>query len=170
MNDLKKLTWFDIESDLMDPQEFKSKIKDKPEKWNNYQKYTPKRKTIKKIKKLLEKKNQKIKLVAIGAEWCKDCSIQLPRMIKISEGFESEIFEFYVLYGVMVNAFQKEGEPTWHRHKSPPEATDPKFALHAIPTIYIFNKGGKYLNRIVEKPTKTGTLENEILHLLENTF
>jgi thiol-disulfide isomerase/thioredoxin len=170
MNDLKNLTWSDIESDLMDPQEFKSKIKEKPEKWNNYQKYKLERKIIKKIKKLLKKKNQKIKLVAIGAEWCKDCSIQLPRMIKISEEFEREIFEFYILYGVMVNAFHKEGELKWHKEKSPPEAANPKFDLHAIPTIYIFNKEGKYMNRIVEKPTKTGRLENEILHLLENTF
>lgn len=170
MNDLKNLTWSDIQSDLMTPQEFKTKINQKPDKWKNYQNYKPERKTIKKIKKLLEKENQKLKIIAIGAEWCGDCAIQLPRMVKISEEFDKNIFEFYILYGVTVDAFHKKGESKWHEKKSPPEATDPKFDLHAIPTIYIFNNEGKYLNRIIEKPSIKETLEHELLHLLNRTF
>jgi thiol-disulfide isomerase/thioredoxin len=166
MKDLKDLTWSDIKSDLISSQEFKTKIKEKPEKWKNYQNYDPKKKTIKKIKNFLEKKNQKLKIIAIGAEWCGDCAIQLPRMVKISEEFDRNFLEFYILYGIRVNAFHKEGESKWHKQKSPPEATDPKFDLHAIPTIYIFDKEGNYLNRIIEKPTNKETLEKELLYLL----
>jgi len=170
LNDLENLTWSDIKSDLMNPQEFKRKIKEKVEKWKNYQNYEPNPKTIENIRTLLAKENEKVKLIAIGAEWCGDCAIQLPRMLKISEKFDKNIFEFYVLYGVMVDALKKNGDSKWHEKKSPPEATNPKFNLHAIPTIYLFDEDGKYLSRIVEKPTKKGTLEKELLYLLKKTF
>lgn len=170
MKDIKKLTWSDIQSDLMNPKDFKQKINDKVEKWKNYKEYKPDPKTIEKIKTLLKKRNEKVKIIAIGAEWCGDCAIQLPRMLKISEQFDKNIFEFYVLYGVMVDALKKNGDSKWHEKKSPPEATDPKFNLHAIPTIYMFDNQGQYLSRIVEKPTKKGTLEDELFYLLKKTF
>lgn len=168
MNDLENLSWSDIRSDLMNPQEFKDKIKDKQEKWNNYKKYNPDRMIISRIKKLLAKNNQKLRILAIGATWCKDCSIQLPRMTKISEVFENFEFEFYILYGVMVDALG-HSETKWHTEKSPPEATNPKFDLKAIPTFYIFNREGDLLDRIIEKPKKKETLEGELLFLLENS-
>ena len=48
----------------------------------------------------------------------------------------------------------------------PPEAVDPKFNLSAVPTFYFFNGEGKFLGKIIERPTKS--LEEDILDILNH--
>ncbi|MFW9881956.1 MAG: hypothetical protein ACFFG0_53515, partial [Candidatus Thorarchaeota archaeon] len=99
-----------------------------------------------------------------------DCSRNVPNMIKIAKEINTEDFELKILYGIMKNALKKSGETIWHKKRSPPEATDPKFALKAIPSFYFFNKTGEYLGVIVENPEYQSTLEEDILKILEKSI
>ena len=73
--------------------------------------------------------------------------------------------ELHILYGIMVNALHKPGETPWHKTRSPPEATNPKFDLKAIPTFYFFNKNNEYLGQIIEHPKET--IEEDTLEILK---
>jgi hypothetical protein len=88
-------------------------------------------------------------------------------MIKIIKNFKIGEASLDILYGIMVNALHKPGDTIWHKQRSPPEATDPKFDLKAIPTFYIFNNAGEHIGVIVEHPKWTSTLEGDILEILE---
>ena len=166
MNTLKDLIWEDITSPTMDPQEYMKKSSEKKEVLEYYENYSPDKDSIKKIKEYLLKNQESIKLLAIGAVWCPDCFRNIPRMIKILEEFED--IEFKILYGVKVDAYKKKNKDSiaWNAKKSPKEAVDPKFDLLKIPIIYIFNKEGKYINRIVENPREGSTLEEDIAYYL----
>ena len=161
------LIWSDLKSKTMSINDYKKKFFDKKrELFQNYEDYGPKKETIEKIKELLSKTEKNAKILAIGAEWCPDCSQNIPRMVKIIENFENANIDFQILYGVKVNAFKKKGESLWHKRKSPPEATSPKFNLMAIPTFFLFIND-KYKGRIVEKPKEFSTLEEELLNILQ---
>lgn len=168
MKTLKDLKWEDITSPTMDPQEYMKKFSEKKEVLETYENYTTDKRAIEKIKNYLLKNKEKIKLFAIGAIWCPDCNRDLPRMIKILEEFED--IEFRILYGVKVDAYKKKNKESiaWNAEKSPQEATNPKFNLLKIPTIYIFNREGRFINCIVENPREGSTLEEDIVFYLEN--
>jgi thiol-disulfide isomerase/thioredoxin len=133
-----------------------------------YKNYEPKKEILKKISTLLQEKKEKLKIVALGADWCPDCSRNIPRMIKITETIPSVDIEFKILYGIIVNALHKPGDVIWHKKRSPPEAVNPKFNLKAIPTFYFFNKAGNLIDVIIEKPKINSSLEEELLEILEN--
>ena len=135
----------------------------------NYDNYTPDKIAIKKIKDYLLKNNEIIKFFAIGAVWCPDCNVNIPRMIKILEEFDD--IEFKILYGVKVDVYKKKNKKkiAWNAKYSPPEAVNPIFDLLKIPTIDIFNKEGKLINHIVENPREGSTLEEDIAFYLENS-
>ncbi len=168
MKTLKDLIWEDISSPTMDPQEYMKKSSEKKEVLETYENYQPNQVAIKKIKEYLLKNNESIKFFAIGAVWCPDCNVNIPRMIKILEEFEK--IELNILYGVKVDAYKKKNKESiaWNAEKSPQEATNPKFNLLKIPTIYIFNREGKFINCIVENPREGSTLEEDIAFYLEN--
>ncbi|MBD3211606.1 MAG: hypothetical protein GF311_03280 [Candidatus Lokiarchaeota archaeon] len=161
------IRWDDIESSTMNPADYLDYVEKDTKLKENYNQYSPNEEILDKISNIITKKNEKVNLLAIGAEWCKDCAKQVPAMLKIANSLENDIFHFEILYGVKTNPFHKEDEPLWHEKHSPPEATDPRFALEAIPTFYIFTKEGTYLGRIVEGPEDKKTLEEEILEILE---
>jgi hypothetical protein len=71
---------------------------------------------------------------------------------------------------VKVDVYKKKNKESiaWNAKKSPQEAVNPKFDLLKIPTIYIFNREGKYFNRIIENPREGSTLEEDIAFYLEN--
>jgi hypothetical protein len=108
--------------------------------------------------------------VALGADWCPDCSVNVPKMIKIVKSIDISKIELEILYGVMVNALHKPGETIWHKKRSPPEAVDPKFDLSKIPTFYFFDANGNYLGVIVENPKYGSTLEEDTLEILEKNL
>jgi len=161
----KDLKYDDLVSPTMTPDEYFKTYGEKSE--NNYKSYEPKSKTLEKIKESLKRKNQKLKIVALGADWCPDCSRNVPRMIKITENLETDDIDLKILYGIMVNAMRKPDEVIWHKTRSPPEAINPKFALKAIPTFYFFDRKNELLGVIIEGPQPSSTLEEELLEILE---
>jgi hypothetical protein len=133
----------------------------------NYKNYEPKKEILEDLTRLLMSKNQGLKVLVLGAEWCPDCNKNVPQMIKIIRNMKMVKIEFKILYGIMKNAFHKPNEPIWHKTRSPPEAVDPKFDLTAIPTFYYFNSSGKLLDVIVENPKPQSTLEEEMLAIFK---
>ncbi len=168
MNEINNLSWTDLISHTMIPSEYLEKFNVKKNIINNYKNYAPKSKIVAKIRNILLEKKLKLKVLAIGAEWCPDCAINVPRMIKIIEALDNSEVTLDVLYGVKVNALRKKGDLYWHKRHSPPEALNPKFDLQAIPTFYFFDNSGKFFGRIVEKPKKFPTLEEEIFNILKS--
>ncbi|TFF97439.1 MAG: hypothetical protein EU547_04345 [Promethearchaeota archaeon] len=164
------LNWNDIESSTMSTAEYLTYLKDKENLKENYRKYSPKKSILNKISQNVSKKNENLNILAIGAEWCKDCVKQVPRMLKIVKSINSNLIHFEILYGIKTNPFHKQGELPWHKERSPPEATDPKFGLEAIPTFYFFNKLGRFLGRIVESPEENNSLEEDILKIIETNL
>ena len=168
MNTITELKWSDFVSPTMTPNEYLKIYKDKINR--DYENYEPKSDILEKIKDLLRAKKEKLHIIALGADWCPDCSRNVPRMIKIVNDSNTHDIDLKILYGIMVNALHKPGETIWHQKRSPPEATDPKFNLKAIPTFYFFNEAGEYIGVIVENPKWTSTLEEDIMEILERNM
>ena len=164
MNDIR---WSDIKSETMTPEVYFKKYDHKPSIIKNYEDYAPKIEVIQEIRKILKDKNESFKILVIGADWCPDCSVNTPRKVQIRDKLKDEKSELKILYGVKVNALRKQGEILWHQSQSPPEAVNPNFDLKKIPTIYFFNKEGKYLARIIENPGVNSTLEEDMLKILK---
>lgn len=165
--DLKDLKWRDLTSPTLSPDKYLeaySHLK------SAFESYKPKIDILENIKTRLGKKNQKLKIVALGADWCPDCSVNVPKMIKIVKSMDTSNVEIEILYGVVVNAFHKPGKTIWHQKRSPPEAVNPKFDLSKIPTFYFFDKEGNYLGVIVENPKYSSTLEEDTLEIVEKSF
>ncbi len=166
MNKIANLKWNDLVSPTMSPDEYLKTYSDKIE--FNYKTYEPKPEVLAKITELLKNKEEILNIVALGADWCPDCSRNIPRLIKIVKLLNNKNLDLKILYGIMVNALHKPGETLWHKNRSPPEAVDPKFDLKAIPTIYFFNKTEDNIGIIVEKPKASSTLEEDFLEIIEN--
>lgn len=163
-----KVKWQDIVSPTMTPDEYLKIYNDKIA--YTYKTYKLKIDVIKKIEDLLNSKDENLKILAFGADWCPDCSKNIPRMIKIIKYLNMKNIDFKILYGIMTNAFHKLGETIWHKTRSPPEAVDPKFDLKKIPTLYFFNKDGDYLGTIVENPKYKSTLEEDLLEIIQKSL
>jgi len=164
---MSKLKYNDLISPTLSPDDYFELYKDKQVIKSNFESYTPKLEILDKIKKILKEKDQKLMIIALGADWCPDCTSNLPNMIKIIKTIDSDDVTLQILYGIMVNALHKPGEVVWHKKRSPPEAIDPKFGLKAIPTFYFFNKTGDLIGLIVEHPKWHSTLEEDMLEILE---
>lgn len=166
MNTNSKLTWKEILSPTMTLDEYMNQYEEKIA--FNYKTYEPKKEILQEIAQLLISRNEKIKIVVLGAEWCPDCNKNIPRMIKIINNLKNVEIDLKILYGIMVNALHKPDEPLWHKTRSPPEAVNPKFDLKAIPTFYFFNKKGNYLGQIQENPQKT--IEEDTLDIIKGNI
>ena len=162
-----KLKWSDIVSPTMNSDEYVAKFKDEPSIHENYSSYIPKSDIINKIVALLSSKNESIKVLAMGAAWCKDCKIQVPHLLKIVEALPSNKIEIKFLYGIKTDPYRKPGDVKWSTRHSPPEAVDPKFAVNKIPMIYFFDAAGSLLTMIEERPNKYPTIEEVLLAALE---
>ncbi len=165
MNAKSDLSWEDIISPTMTPEAYMNKFWDKIKL--NYETYEPKTEILEQITNFLTSRKEKLRIAVLGAEWCPDCNRNLPRMIKIIRTLKNLDFDFKILYGIMVNALHKPGEPLWHKTRSPPEVIDPKFDLKAIPTFYFFNSSRNLLGVIVENPKTQSTLEEDLLAILQ---
>ena len=166
MSNKSKLKWSDLVSPTMSPDDYLKEYGDKIE--NEYKTYEPKVDVIERIKTLLKNKNEKLKIVTLGADWCPDCNINVPRMIKNLKAIKSNNIDLRILYGIMVKGLKRSGEKIWHKKRSPPEAVDPKFDLKKIPTFYFFNGSDDLIGVIVENPKWESTLEEDLLEILEN--
>ncbi len=163
MNKELDLKWTDLVSPTMSPDEY---LRENGEKIKyNYRVYEPKADVLKELKEFLKGKNEQIKIVALGADWCPDCHKNVPHMIKLIKRLKTNDIEFRILYGIAVDTLDKPGEPIWHKTKSPPEAANPKFELEAIPTFYFFNRNNEFLGQIIEHPKET--IEEDTLAILK---
>ncbi len=163
--DLKNLKWEDLFSPTMSPDDYLKAYGEKTE--FTYKTYEPKLDILEKISALLKEKKKKLKIVALGADWCPDCNRNVPRMIKNVKLMKSDDVNLQILYGIMVNALHKPGEVIWHKQRSPPEAVKDIFDLKKIPTFYIFNESSELLGIIAENPKYASTLEEDLLEILE---
>ncbi|MFX0000265.1 MAG: thioredoxin family protein [Candidatus Hodarchaeota archaeon] len=168
MNLISDLQWNELISPTITSNEYLEIYGDKLNKV--YESYEPLPEVLEKIGKFLKSKKEKLKILALGADWCPDCSRNIPRMIKLVKLINSKDITLKILYGIMKNALHKPGETIWHEKRSPPEATDPKFDLKAIPTFYFFNNAGKHIGVIVENPKHFSTLEEDIMEILEKNL
>ncbi|TFG11630.1 MAG: hypothetical protein EU531_11370 [Promethearchaeota archaeon] len=165
MNTNSELTWKDIVSPTMTLDEYMKQYEEKIA--FNYKTYEPKKEILREIAQLLLSRNEKIRIVVLGAEWCPDCNKNIPRMIKIINSLKNVEIDLKILYGIMVNALHKPDESLWHKTRSPPEAVNPKFDLKAIPTFYFFDSSGKLLDVIIENPKHQSTLEDDMLTIIK---
>jgi len=156
------LKWNDLVSPTMNSEEYLEKYDEKIA--YIYKTYEPKAEILEQIKNILNERKEKLKIAALGAEWCPDCNRNIPRMIKIVKSLKSKYIDFRILYGIIVNALHKPGESLWHKTRSPPEAVDPRFDLKKIPTFYFFNTHNEFIGLIQENPKKT--IEEDILEIL----
>lgn len=166
MNSKHDLRWEDVVSPTMSPEDYLQEFENKID--YNYNTYEPKKEILKKMLDLMENKAERLKIVALGADWCPDCNRNVPYMIKIIKSMKSKSVEFRILYGIMKNALHKPGEIIWHKNRSPPEATNPKFNLKKIPTFYFFNKDHELIGMIQENPKKS--IEEDLLEILQSNF
>jgi len=97
-------------------------------------------------------------VIAFSAEWCKDCTVNIPVLALISEitGLEVRIFG-----GLMKDPLSHTRK--WRIPPSPPEVE--KFHVDKIPLIIVFNKGGEEIGRIIENPREP-TVEEELVKII----
>ncbi len=145
--DLKNLKWGDLVSPTMKPDDYLKEYEEKIAL--NYKTYEPKLDILEKISMLLNKKKETLKIVTLGADWCPDCTRNVPRMIKIMKLMKNKDENFKIL-------------------NSPPEAVKTHFNLKRFPTFYFFNESGDLLGIIVENPKNSSTLEEDLLEILED--
>lgn len=119
--------------------------------------YTLKSETLKNLK---EAANQFV-VVAIGADWCKDCVANIPVLDLIHEATGMPV---YILGGVKTDPLNPNRQ--WAVPPSPPEVDI--LQIKAIPTILLYTPDGVEVARIIENPQILPTLEEELLYLLEN--
>ncbi|HUW89403.1 MAG TPA: thioredoxin family protein, partial [Candidatus Nanopelagicaceae bacterium] len=65
------LNWTDLVSPTMSPDEYLREFGDKIK--YNYKVYEPKADILNEIKSFLKSKNEQLKIMALGADWCPDC-------------------------------------------------------------------------------------------------
>jgi hypothetical protein len=99
-------------------------------------------------------------VVAIGADWCKDCVSNLPVLDLIHEATGLPV---YVLSGVKTDPLNPNRQ--WAVPPSPPEVDT--LGIKAIPTILLYTPAGQEIGRIIENPSMKPTLEEELLCLIE---
>jgi len=119
------------------------------------QTYQLEQETINQLKKFAEK----IVIVAFSAEWCKDCTANIPVLALISEATGLEVRIFGGLQKDPSNLKRK-----WRIPPSPPEVKT--FDVDKIPLIVIVDREGKNVGKIIEKPREKPTLEEELLKII----
>jgi len=119
------------------------------------QTYQLEQETINQLKKFAEK----IVIVAFSAEWCKDCTANIPVLALISEATGLEVRIFGGLQKDPSNPKRK-----WRIPPSPPEVKT--FDVDKIPLIVIVDREGKNVGKIIEKPREKPKLEEELLKII----
>jgi thiol-disulfide isomerase/thioredoxin len=97
-------------------------------------------------------------IVAFSAEWCKDCTANIPVLALLCEetGLEVRVFG-----GLMKDPLSHERK--WRIPPSPSEVEI--FNVDKIPLMILFDKEGREIGRIVENPHEP-TLEEELLKII----
>ncbi len=99
-------------------------------------------------------------IVVFSAEWCKDCAANVPVLALLAEKTGVKVRVFGGLKTDPLNPKERCRIPP-----SPPEVKT--FNVQKTPHIIIFDKQGKHLGTIIENPKPENTLEEEILHIIQ---
>jgi len=118
--------------------------------------YQPNHEAIERLKK--EANNYM--LVVFSAEWCKDCAKNVPVLWLTSKFTGLEVRVFGHLKTDPLNPKAK-----WRIPPSPPEVKT--FDVKKTPWILIFDKEGKEIGKIIENPKYMGSIEEELLYLID---
>jgi len=100
-------------------------------------------------------------LVVFSAQWCKDCTMNIPVLALISEATGIRVRVFGGLKRDPLSHARK-----WRIPPSPPEVET--FHIDKIPTIIALSRDGREIGRIVENPKLTPTLEQEICEIIKS--
>jgi len=100
-------------------------------------------------------------IIAFSAEWCPDCYNNIPVLAHIQEQTEIKTRIFGHL---MRDA--KNPNKRWRIPPSPEEVE--LFDLVKIPSMYVLDKEGNMLGKIIENPPEGKSLEAAILEILES--
>ncbi len=93
---LEELKWSDLTSPTLSPDKYLETYENRVK--STYESYKPNVDILEKIEHLLLDKNQKLKIVALGADWCPDCTINVPKMIKITKSMNITDVDLQILY------------------------------------------------------------------------
>jgi len=117
--------------------------------------YQLKKEALNKLKKFANK----YLILVFSAEWCIDCTANVPVLALISEKTGLEV---RVLGGLKKDPLSTERK--WRIPPSPPEVDI--FRVDKIPLIILFDKEGNEVGRVVENPREKPTLEEELLKII----
>ncbi len=117
--------------------------------WDDYEAadYIPDSNVIENLK-IIDKED--IRVIIFTSNWCPDCSLQMPRIMKIFKqiGIDYSVIDIYGL------SYDKK-EPTNEYLK---------YEIKWVPTIIILRNNNIEMGRIVETPEKT--LEDDLYYIL----
>ena len=98
-------------------------------------------------------------VLAFSAQWCADCAKNIPVLALISEatGLEVRVFG-----GIKTAPLSRDTR--WAIPPSPPEVLS--FGVEKLPWIVLYDRQSREIGKIIENPTHTASIEEELLHLL----
>ena len=163
----RDLEWKDITSDLVKGEKHFSHLENRKHKImhnSNYQAYTPDLAIIDQIHTILQTEEQQLKILILGATWCKTCARVKPILVKIQDRLDLANFQVFILEGAKL-ALANQSKDTWHS-VSPPEFNNPKFHVTTIPTVFVFDNTNHCIAKFVKYPESGQSYEQAILSLL----
>lgn len=164
-----KLHWDNLESDVLEGKEYIDHISSRKEKimhQSNYKAYNPKPEVIQALQEFFTNTDKTMRILTLGATWCKTCADVKPTLIRIVETVDSQKLKIFLLGGVKTTMESTDDDYEW-AGRSPPEFNDPKFAVNQIPIVYFFHGNGQCLTRIEKYPKNVETFEEAILNIAE---
>jgi thiol:disulfide interchange protein len=99
-------------------------------------------------------------IVIFSAEWCKDCAANVPVLALLAEKTGMKVRVFGGLKRDPLNPKER-----WRIPPSPSEVKT--FNVQKTPHMIVFDKQGKRLGTIIENLKLEKTLEDEILHIIQ---
>ena len=169
---LEKVRWEDLKSHLIPGSQYLNKITNSQffEIYRgNFEKYSPNMNVLGQMKAWFSQNLEELRIVILGAEWCPDCQRNGAALLKIELILNDPTFRLFFLSGVKTNPLRRtKTDIHWAVPPSPPEVNDPKFAVKAIPMIYLFLREGQCIGLITENPSHTKTIEEELMFYLNS--
>ena len=117
--------------------------------------YSLKEDVVEELKKYVDE----IFVVVFSAEWCKDCTANVPVLALLAQKIALKV---RVFGGLKKDVFNPN--EVWRIPPSPTEVKE--FEVKTIPHVVIFHVKSQELGRIIEKPASGKTMEEEILQLV----
>lgn len=99
-------------------------------------------------------------LIVFSAQWCKDCTTNIPVLTLISEATGLKVRVFSGLKKDSLSQTQK-----WRIPPLPPEVQ--MFNVDKLPLIVIMDNNGNEIGRIVENPKLIPSLEQELCKIIK---